>query len=116
MFCTLVLLAGCAKLPLENSAPGTPILTSDGIRHAAGIEVLVSVDDPDNDKVTMQFRATQTSGTVQEFSWTSFIDSGSEEIFYLNLSLGQWTVTATAKDEWEELSGVATMDLLVTVP
>src|SRR5210317_1080584 len=98
MLALLLAVAGCAKLPLDNGAPSAPelALASSQINNVA---IQVMVDDPDGDRVTLKFRATNALGAVVDFSWTSFVDSGSEEIFYLGLGLGQWTISAQAKDE-----------------
>lgn len=112
----LTLAAGCAKLPLDNEAPARPELVSDGTLTGYGVAVQVTVDDPDSDRVTVHFQANSTTGGTIDFAWTSFIASGQPEIFYLNLGLGQWTLTARARDEWEELSPSTTVDLLVQLP
>jgi hypothetical protein len=112
----LTALAACAKLPLDNEAPAAPVIASDGILTPYGVAVQVTVDDPDADRVTLHFRADNGLGGVQDFAWTSFIDSGQDEVFYLGLNVGQWTLTARARDEWEELSPTARLDVQVVLP
>jgi hypothetical protein len=107
----LLLVAGCAKLPEENSAPGAPVLGTGSVT-PGNVEILVLVDDPDGDMVTLHFQADNGSG-IQDFAWTSFIASGRQESFILNLAPGQWTLTATAKDELEDESAEATLELTV---
>lgn len=109
-------LGGCAKLPMENEAPSAPLLVSDGVYSAGGVEIRVTVDDPDGDMVTLHFVATHSTGTNQDFSWTSFIASGQEESFFLGLTLGQWSIKAQARDELEEDSPITSYDLLVSQP
>lgn len=109
-------LTGCAKLPFDNEAPGAPALTSTGEIGTYGVEILVMVDDPDGDMIAIKFQATNSVDVTQEFSWTSFIASGVEESFVLGLSQGQWTLSAQAKDEIEDLSPTTTIDLTVTWP
>ena len=113
---TSLLVVSCAKLPLENDAPAAPLLVSDGAYHTGGVELLVTVDDPDGDMVTLHFVATSSTGTIQDFSWTSFIASGQEESFFLGLSIGQWAITAQARDELDELSPTTSYNLLVSAP
>ena len=110
------LISGCAKLPMENDAPGAPILFSDGEYHPGGVEIRVNVDDPDGDMVSLHFQATNSNNITQDFIWTSFIASSEEAYFFLNLSVGQWTLAAQAKDELEELSPTASYDMTVAVP
>ena len=109
----LLTLAGCAELPLENSAPEPPVLASDGVYHAAtGVAVDVTCVDPDGDRITILFTA--VSATVQQdFAWTSFIDSGQTATFYLDLGLGDWTLRAVGKDELAESGDMGTLDLNV---
>lgn len=109
-------LFGCAKLPLENTAPDAPVMTSDNILYPAGVEIRVTVEDLDGDMVALEFQATHSTGEVQYFFWTSFIASGKEDAFYLDLSLGQWTIQARAKDELAEISEYSSMDLTVVSP
>jgi len=109
-------LFGCAKLPLENTAPDAPVMTSDNILYPAGVEIRVTVEDLDGDMVALEFQATRSTGEVQHFFWTSFIASGKEDAFYLDLSLGQWTIMARAKDELAEISDYSSMDLTVVSP
>jgi hypothetical protein len=112
----MTLIGGCAKLPLDNEAPGTPVISSDGILTPYGVAVRVTVDDADSDMVTINFQADSALGGAVDFAWTSFIASGEQAEFYLNLSVGQWTITARARDEWEELSPPASYDLVVQTP
>ena len=115
-FCilTLVFLASCAKLPMENDAPGAPIVVSDGVYFSGGVEVLVTVDDPDGDMVTLHFLATNPSGLVKDFTWSSFVASGEEESFFLGIGLGQWTLKTQARDELDELSPTTSYDFVVS--
>lgn len=112
----VTLIAGCAKLPMENDPPGAPVIFSDGEYHSGGVEIRVIVDDPDGDMVTLHFQATSSQGNFQDFIWTSFVASGEEAYFYLNLAVGQWSLAAQAKDELEELSPTARYDLTVSLP
>lgn len=109
----LLTLSGCAKLPLDNSAPSAPEISTEGTPQVNNVAVQVLVDDPDGDRVTLKFRATHSGGSVQEFSWTSFIDSGKRETFYLGLGSGQWTLSAQAKDELAEVSSSSSIDITV---
>lgn len=109
-------LSGCAKLPFDNEAPEAPVVTSSGVMGPYGVEIMVTVDDPDGDMVSVRFTATNSGDVVQEFTWTSFISSGVEEVFVLGLSQGQWTLSAQAKDEIDELSPTTTIDLTVSLP
>ncbi len=113
----LVSIFGCAKLPMDNEAPGAPILESDGLSSPFGVSVRVLVDDPDGDMITLQFEASREGGISQAFNWTNFFASGEEEVFLLNLvPPGQWTLTARARDELDEMSPSTTLDLTVSVP
>ena len=113
----VISLFGCAKLPLDNEPPGAPILVSDGISGPSGVAFRVLVDDPDGDRITLQFQVTREGSFPESFNWTSFFASGEETVFFLSLvSAGQWTVTARARDELNETSPPTTIDLLVSVP
>ena len=112
----VTLVTSCAKLPMENDAPGAPVLYSDGEYQPGGVEVRVTVDDPDGDMVSLHFQTISSSHIINDFIWTSFVDSGEEAFFYLNIGTGQYSLTAQAKDELEELSVVTSYDLLVTMP
>ncbi len=101
---------------MNNSAPDAPVLASDNILRPGGVEIRVTVNDLDGDMVAMEFQAIHSSGEAQYYVWTSFIDSGQEEIFYLDLSLGPWTVNARAKDELAETSEYSTIELSVVSP
>lgn len=107
---------GCAKLPLDNSAPTAPLLDSDGVYSGLGVAVQVLVDDPDGDRVALHFQAFTDGSPVLDFAWTSFIPSGEEEVFYLNLNPGSWTLMAWARDEWDELSPQRSVTLVVAYP
>ena len=113
----LILSAGCAKLPLDNGAPAAPQLASDGVLEYYGVEIIVTVDDPDGDMVTLAFQATNPSGVMQDFAPTNFIASGRQESFILNLNaVGLWTLTARATDELAEVSPAASIEVLVSLP
>ena len=107
----LLIFAGCAKLPQDNSAPAAPVLGTGSVT-PGNVEILVMVNDADGDMVTLQFQA-NNGVSVQDFAWTSFIPSGQETSFFLNLSQGQWTLTARAKDEMEDESPLGSLELTV---
>ena len=107
------LMSGCAKLPLDNGAPAAPELSLSGPPQTNNVAVEVMVDDPDGDRVSLKFTATPSSGVAQDFAWTSFLDSGETEVFYLGLGSGTWTLTAKAKDEWEEESRTRVLQVVV---
>ena len=109
----LLLGTGCAKLPLENAAPGTPILSSTGERTALGVACTVLVDDPDGDRVTIRFTATPEGGLAQASVWSAFITSGRPTEFQLDLGDGVWHVSAVARDELEEESPRGHLDVTV---
>jgi hypothetical protein len=107
------LMSGCAKLPLDNGAPAVPELSLSGPPQANNVAVEVTVDDPDGDRISLKFIATHSTGATQDFAWTSFLDSGETEVFYLGLSTGTWTLSAKAKDEWEEESKARVLEVVV---
>jgi hypothetical protein len=111
----LLAFGGCAKLPLDNSAPAAPVMEA-GAVDGGSVVILVTVDDPDGDKVALHFQASSNSGGVVDIQpeWTSFIESGKQVAYLLSLDSGQWTLTASAKDELEEESPDASIQ--VTLP
>jgi len=122
-FCLIILcfllssfMASCAKLPMENDPPGAPVVFSDGVWQPTGVEIRVLVDDPDGDMVTLHFQATDSTGLINDFAWTSFIASGEEGAFFLGLSQGQWSITAQARDELDEQSPITSYQLTVSIP
>ncbi len=60
---------------MDNDAPGAPIMVSDGVLTFAGVEIRVTVDDPDGDMVALHFRATPTTGPSQDFSCATKISN-----------------------------------------
>lgn len=110
----LLLSAGCAMLPLDNEPPEAPVLESDGDRVAGfGLPVAVTCEDPDGDRVALRFRAVAGPSQV-DFAWTSYVESGEETIFYLDLPPGAWRLEAWARDEMDETGATSTLDLTVT--
>ncbi len=112
----LLTISGCAKLPLDNGAPASPELSSDGLYSSWGVEIMVTANDPDGDMVTILFETYRNGSPANIFSPTSFIASGQQESFFLNLTPGQWEVRALARDEWEEESPETVMELTVSYP
>jgi len=114
-FCLpLVLLtAGCVELPQTNDPPAAPVLASTGLLEPGlGVGIDVTCTDPDDDRVTIQFSAA-LGGVQQDFNWTSFIDSGATETFYLGLGYGDWVIRAVARDELDEEGEVGVLELNV---
>jgi hypothetical protein len=106
-------LGGCAQLPQKNDPPDPPELNSSGtFEPGLGVPVDVTCHDPDGDRVTIQFMAV-TGGVAQPFEWTSFIDSGATETFYLDLSLGDWVLEAVARDELDEMGDPSAISITV---
>ena len=110
----LLLLTGCAMLPLDNEAPDVPELQSDGVRHVNfGVPVTVICTDPDGDRVAVRFRA--VNGPAQlEFAWSTYLASGDTTVFYLDLPLGPWRLEAWARDELDETGARGSLELTVT--
>ncbi|MEZ4387893.1 MAG: hypothetical protein R3D98_10010 [Candidatus Krumholzibacteriia bacterium] len=110
----LAVLAGaCAELPQTNDPPGPPVLESTGIYQAGvGVAVDVTCTDPDGDRVTIRFTAVSGVNRV-DFDWTSFIASDRIETFYLGLGVGDWIITAVARDELDELGAPGVLELNV---
>lgn len=104
---------GCAELPLDNEAPEAPVLASTGIvEPGLGVAISATCRDPDGDRVTLQFSAS-SGGTVIPYEWTSFIEDGVTEVFYLQLAPGAWVVEAVARDELDEVGERSSIALTV---
>jgi hypothetical protein len=104
---------GCAELPLDNEPPEAPVLVSTGtVEPGLGVAIIATCRDPDGDRVTLQFSAS-SGGTVIPFEWTSFIEDGATEVFYLQLALGAWVVEAVARDELDEVGERSSIALTV---
>lgn len=113
LLAVLLALPGCGELPLDNSAPGVPYLSSNGtLIPGYGVAVTVAASDADGDRLAFQFR-TVTGYLTEDSNWTSYVASGDTAVVFLDLAAGSTTLQARARDELNEMSPYASLELVV---